>query len=193
MIAVTSLQDHINACKKFEAEYLISAIDPGFEPSTPNSIKHHLKLGFDDIIEIKKENFIYRNYNSSTINNLYHEQILPNKLHIEKTIKFIESWDQSKPIVVHCWCGVSRSMAIATYILCKLCPESIISNIRYIRSKAPHANPNTLMLSMFEKYLGIEGKIIEAYKKYPYTKKYDCSTNFAPITIFNINEISLTS
>ena len=40
-----------------------------------------------------------------------------------------------------------------------------------------------------EKYLGVEGKINDALKKYPYTVTYDCETNFAPVCIFKINEL----
>ena len=69
------------------------------------------------------------------------------------------------------------------------CDNNIDSNIRYMRSIAPHANPNTLMISMFEKYLGVEEKINEAFKLYPYTVTYDCEVTFAPVTIFKINEL----
>ena len=65
--------------------------------------------------------------------------------------------------------------------------NNIESNIKYIRSIAPHANPNKLMISMFEKNLNIEGKILNSLKKFPYTVNYDCDTNFAPISIFNID------
>ena len=58
-----------------------------------------------------------------------------------------------------------------------------------MRSIAPHANPNTLMVSLFEKYLGVEGQINEAFKKYPYTVTYDCETTFAPVSIFRLNDI----
>ena len=72
MIIVTSLKDHAHVCESVQASHLISVIDPGFEPTTPKFIEKHLKLGFDDIIEIKKENFIYRNSistQSSFLNN----------------------------------------------------------------------------------------------------------------------------
>ena len=36
---------------------LISVVDPGYQPQTPFNIHNHLKLGFDDIIEIKGNNF----------------------------------------------------------------------------------------------------------------------------------------
>ena len=91
--------------------------------------------------------------------------------------------------VIHCWCGVSRSMATATYLLCKEDLKNIDRNVQYIRSIAPHANPNKLLINLFEKYLNIKNEISKAYQKYPYTKVYDCSSNFAPITLFNIQEM----
>jgi len=183
MIIVSSLSDHKNVCESVKASHLISVIDPGFQPPTPKVIKKHLKLGFDDIVEIKENNKIFRGPG------LYNEQILPNIKHINMIVNFVSTWDQLHPIVIHCWCGVSRSMAVAAFILCKLNSNNIDRNIRYMRSIAPHANPNKLMISMFEKYLRIEGKINEAFKLYPYTVTYDCETTFAPVTIFNINEL----
>tara|TARA_B100001123_G_scaffold444881_1_gene594892 strand:+ start:1498 stop:2076 length:579 start_codon:yes stop_codon:yes gene_type:complete len=188
MIIVTSLKDHYDVCKSVHASHLISVIDPGFAPTTPKFIKHHLKLGFDDIIEINKNNFIHRNLSFTKSFNLK-DQILPNMDHINQIIEFVSSWNQKKPIVIHCWCGVSRSMAVAIFIFCKIFPNNIESNVRYMRSIAAHANPNKLMVSLFEKYLNIEGQISEAFKKYPYTITYDCDTNFAPVSIFKINEI----
>tara|TARA_Y100000590_G_scaffold454223_1_gene600625 strand:+ start:876 stop:1448 length:573 start_codon:yes stop_codon:yes gene_type:complete len=189
MIIVCSLKDHVKVCVDYNINYLISVIDPGFEPKTPNNVDYHLKLGFDDIEEIKSNNFIHRKSGSGAYekSNSLESQILPNNYHINKIIDFVSKWDQSSPIAIHCWCGVSRSMATAIYVLCKLRPNNIESNIKYIRSIAPHANPNKLMISMFEKNLNIEGKILNSLKKFPYTVNYDCDTNFAPISIFNID------
>ena len=183
MIIVCSLPDHRNVCESVKASHLISVVDPGFQPETPSCVKSHLKLGFDDIVDIKEENQIYR------MPGLGSEQILPNHEHINKIIHFIETWDQSQPIVVHCWCGVSRSMATAIFIICKINPNKIESNVQYMRSIAPHANPNKLMVSMFENYLEVEGKINETFNKYPHTVTYDCSTNFAPVCIFKLSEL----
>jgi predicted protein tyrosine phosphatase len=116
-------------------------------------------------------------------------QILPNLDHINKIINFIETWDQTKPIVIHCWCGVSRSMATASFLLCKINTKDIEKNVRFIRSIAPHANPNKLMLSMFEKYLNINNELTQAYEKYPHSITYDCTVTFAPVTIFDIKEL----
>ena len=55
MIIVCSLSDLLNVCESIQPKYLISVIDPGYAPETPKGVKNHLKLGFDDIIEISKE------------------------------------------------------------------------------------------------------------------------------------------
>ena len=107
MIIVCSLSDHKNVCESVKASHLISVIDPGFQPLTPKVIQKHLKLSFDDIVEFNKNNKIFRG------SGLFNEQILPNINHINKIVNFVSTWDQSHPIVIHCWCGVSRSMAVA--------------------------------------------------------------------------------
>ena len=45
------------------------------------------------------------------------------------------------------------------------------------------------MIRLFEDNLNLNNQITNAYNKYPYTKVYDCSSNFAPITLFNVNEM----
>ena len=183
MIVVCSLDDLVSVCSSIKPKYLISVIDPGYEPETPKGVEYHLKLGFDDIIEISELNHIFRN-NLDKI-----PQQLPNHKHIDSIVDFSRNILSEDKVLIHCWCGVSRSMATATYILCSRNISNIDRNIRYIRSIAPHANPNKLMIKLFEEKLNIRNQISKAYKLYPYTKVYDCSSNFAPITLFNVNEM----
>ena len=183
MIVVCSLSDVKFVCESIGPSHLISAIDPGYEPNTPKGVEKHLKLGFDDIIEVSDSNSIFR------LNGSIDKQVLPSVSHTNSIIDFLNSWKSTKPIVIHCWCGVSRSMAIATYLICKEDLSNIDKNIRYIRSIAPHANPNKLMVSMFEKYLKVEGKINKTFNKYPHTVTYDCTINFAPVCIFKLSEL----
>ena len=183
MIIVCSLNDLNTVCNSLKPKYLISVIDPGYEPETPSTVKNHLKLGFDDILEVRRDNHIFRN-NVEEI-----PQIPPNQDHVKSIVNFTDDCSSKDVTVIHCWCGVSRSMATATYLLCKGSLNNIDRNIRYIRSIAPHANPNKLLINLFEKYLKLKNEISKAYQKYPYTTIYDCSSNFAPITLFNIQEM----
>ena len=73
--------------------------------------------------------------------------------------------------------------------MCKEDTSNIDRNIRYIRSIAPHANPNKVLIKLFEDFLKVNNQITTAFANYPHTKDYDCSVNFAPITIFNINDM----
>ena len=185
MIIVCSLNDLNIVCNSLKPENLISVIDPGYEPDTPSSVKNHLKLGFDDILEARRDNHIFRN-NVDEI-----PQIPPNQDHVKSIVNFTDDWSSKDVTVIHCWCGVSRSMATLTYLLCRGDSTNIDRNIRYIRSIAPHANPNKLLIELFERSLSLKSEISEAFSKYPCTQTYDCSINFAPVTIFNFDDMML--
>ena len=73
--------------------------------------------------------------------------------------------------------------------MCKKNIKDIDNNIKYIRSIAPHANPNKLLIKLFEEKLKTEDQIAKSFEKYQYTRTYDCSSNFAPITLFNYEEM----
>ena len=183
MIIVCSLKDLETVCESIKPSHVISVIDPGYAPETPAGVNHHLKLGFDDIVEVSANNQIFR-LNTDDI-----PQLPPNNNHTESIIEFSNSWNNQYPIVIHCWCGVSRSMAAASYLMCKEDASDIDRNIRYIRSIAPHANPNKVLIKLFEESLKLNNKISTAFNNHPHTKAYDCSVNFAPITIFDINDM----
>ena len=127
MIIVCSLKDLNVVCESVKPSHLISVIDPGLEPKTPNGVLNHLKLGFDDINEVSENNSIFR------LNTDKFPLLPPNEDHTNSIIDFTKDWDTRKPIVIHCWCGVSRSMATATYLLCREDPVNIDRNIKYIR------------------------------------------------------------
>ena len=174
MIIVCSLKDLEIVCESVKPSHVISVIDPGYAPDTPVGVRQHLKLGFDDITNVSPNNKIFR-LNTDEV-----PQLPPNISHINSIIEFANSWDQSNPLVIHCWCGVSRSMAAATYFMCKNNFSNIDKNIRYVRSIAPHANPNKVMIKLFEDSLNLGNEISTAYMKYPHTKAYDCAINFCP-------------
>ena len=183
MIIVCSLNDLVNVCESVKPKFVISVIDPGYAPETPKGVEYHLKLGFDDIVRISSENKIFR------LNTKEIPQTLPAEGHVNSIIEFTNNYQEHEDIVIHCWCGVSRSMATATYLLCKNNTLTIDKNIRYIRNIAPHANPNKLLISLFEDKLNVGKQISLSYEKLPHTKTYDCSSNFAPVTLFDIKEM----
>ena len=61
---------------------------------------YHLKLGVDDIADPEAgEN-------------------PPGREHIDRLLKVSRKWDANQPLLIHCWAGVSRSMASAFTVLC---------------------------------------------------------------------------
>ena len=183
MIIVCSLKDLETVCDSVKPSHVISVIDPGYAPETPPGVDMHLKIEFDDIVKVSPNNKIFR----LNINEV--PQLAPNINHTNSIIEFANSWDKENTLIIHCWCGVSRSMATATYFMCREDSSNIDRNIRYIRSIAPHSNPNKILINLFEDSLNLDKQISSAYKRYPHTKAYDCSINFAPVTIFNINDM----
>ena len=49
--------------------------------------------------------------------------ILAGEEHIDRLLAFFEQWDQTDPLVIHCYAGVSRSPAAAYVAACALAPH----------------------------------------------------------------------
>lgn len=87
----------------------------------------------------------------------------PRADHIERLIAFGADWDGAAPLIVHCWAGVSRSMAAAYILLCARTAAGCEGQIaKKIRTKAAHANPNRLMVGLADRILGRDGRMIDA-------------------------------
>jgi predicted protein tyrosine phosphatase len=87
----------------------------------------------------------------------------PVRQHIDELLAFSRGWDAKQPLLIHCWAGISRSMASAFTILCdRLGPDREIEIARAMRLRAPHAQPNRLLVSHADDALGRGGKMIAA-------------------------------
>ena len=83
--------------------------------------------------------------------------------HIERVLAFVRGWNRSAPMVVHCYAGISRSTASAFAAACALNPHrDEISIARQIRAASPIAQPNRLIVSLADKVLGREGRMLRA-------------------------------
>ena len=75
----------------------------------------------------------------------------------------MRGWDRSAPLVVHCYAGISRSTASAFAAACLLNPHrDEIAIARQIRAASPIAPPNRLIVSLADKALGREGRMLRA-------------------------------
>ena len=89
--------------------------------------------------------------------------VAPADHHIERVLNFVRNWDRSAPMVVHCYAGISRSTASAFAAACALNPHrDEIEIARQIRARSPIASPNRLMVSLADRALGREGRMLRA-------------------------------
>jgi predicted protein tyrosine phosphatase len=89
--------------------------------------------------------------------------VAPCNTHIEQVLNFVRGWDRSAPLVVHCYAGISRSTASAFAAACLLNPHrDEVSIARQIRAASPIASPNRLIVSLADKALGREGRMLRA-------------------------------
>ncbi len=83
--------------------------------------------------------------------------------HVARLLKFVAAWDRTAPIVIHCYAGISRSTASAFAAACALSPgREEITIARELRRASPTAMPNSLIVSLADRILGREGRMIEA-------------------------------
>jgi predicted protein tyrosine phosphatase len=106
---------------------------------------NHLKVSMDDITE-QMEGFV-----------------APCEAHVEKVLAFVRGWDRTAPMVVHCYAGISRSTASAFAAACLLNPQrDELAIARQIRAASAIASPNRLIVSIADKLLGRDGRMLRA-------------------------------
>jgi predicted protein tyrosine phosphatase len=92
-----------------------------------------------------------------------HGMVHPGSEHVDRILAFIERWDRTAPLLIHCLAGISRSTATAFIATCALNPkanETVIA--RRIRDLSPTASPNMLLVELADERLGRNGRMIEA-------------------------------
>jgi predicted protein tyrosine phosphatase len=83
--------------------------------------------------------------------------------HVARLIRFVQSWDRSAPMVIHCYAGISRSTASAYAAACALNPEREEMTIaQEMRRASRTAMPNSLIVSLADQMLERQGRMIAA-------------------------------
>lgn len=91
--------------------------------------------------------------------------IAPDDAHVQQLIEFARQWDQSAPLLVHCWMGVSRSPAAAVIAALSLYPDqSDMALALRLRAASPYATPNARIIAIGDRLLGREGRLVKAIK-----------------------------
>ncbi len=83
--------------------------------------------------------------------------------HVGKLIAFVRAWGRAKPMVVHCYAGISRSTAGAFVAACALNPgRSELSIAQAMRRASITATPNARIVSIADRMLGRGGRMTAA-------------------------------
>ena len=89
--------------------------------------------------------------------------IIPDEEHVADLLSFVRRWDRRTPLVVHCYAGISRSTASAFAAVCALNPHRDEINIaRTLRRASPTATPNIRIVSLADRLLSRDGRMIAA-------------------------------
>jgi predicted protein tyrosine phosphatase len=147
MIHVCSLARLHATVEETRARHIVTLLRLVERVQRPTHIleQNHLVLAVDDIIDPKDGHTV------------------PAEEHVRRLIEFVKVWDRSAPMVVHCFAGISRSTAAAFTAACVLNPRRDEADIaRAIRAASPTAQPNSRIVSIADRMLNREGRMIRA-------------------------------
>jgi predicted protein tyrosine phosphatase len=147
MIVVSSLTHLAEVAAHYEPSHVLTLLSPDDAgQSLPITIaaERHLRLGFHDISEVRSGH------------------IEPKREMIEAILAFGRGWADARPMLIHCWAGISRSSAAAFLMACERSHGYEHDIARELRRQAPFATPNRLMVTLADDLLGREGRMVEA-------------------------------
>ncbi len=146
-VHVCALRHIPDVLERTGASHLISAINADLAPATPARLQvdRHLKLDMHDIIEPSEG------------------ATAPAHQHVGELIEFVQTWDRSAPLLIHCYAGLSRSTAAAFIALCALNPDAPEAAIaQALRRASDTAVPNRRFVSLADAYLRRQGRMLSA-------------------------------
>ena len=126
---------------------VVSLLDPEseFPELGPAYAGRHLRLMFHDI-HVPCENMV-----------------VPGAKHIDHLLTFLERWDPSDSILIHCRAGIGRSTAAAFIAACLHNPDiDELEIATQLRRASPLARPNETLIKIADKALGRKGRMSAA-------------------------------
>lgn len=146
MIYVCNIREMPDHVCTLQPSRLVSVVAPDEMPATPPGIDadRHLRVGVDDICEP------------------FAGQVVPEAHHVDTIVRFLSAWDPGEPILVHCIAGISRSMATALIAMVLRAEGEEQQAAARLRSAAPHAQPNRLIVALADRLLARDGRLIAA-------------------------------
>ena len=147
MIHVCSLARLHDTVRESGARHVVTLIKDISLVHRPATIaaENHLLLDMDDITD-HIEGYV-----------------APAEEHVGDLLRFVRSWDRANPLVVHCYAGISRSTAGAFVTACALNPRrDELSIARALRAASRTAMPNIRIVSLADRMLGRQGRMVAA-------------------------------
>jgi predicted protein tyrosine phosphatase len=147
MIYVCSLSRLEETLAMAGADRVISLLAANTMFTRPSRIRaeNHLLLSMHDIIDVQPD------------------MTPPGAEHVERLFDFARSWDRQRPLVVHCYAGISRSTAAAYIISAMLAPHRDEHELaRALRTASPSATPNQRLIAIADELLRRDGRMTAA-------------------------------
>jgi predicted protein tyrosine phosphatase len=128
--------------------------------------RHVVSLIGDDISIERPSRIVEENYLRLRLHDIsspLQGYVLPAERHVTDLLTFVQRWDRRTPMVVHCYAGISRSTASAFASVCALNPHRDENSIaQALRLASPTATPNIRIVSLADRLLGRQGRMVAA-------------------------------
>ena len=148
MIYVCSLFEMQHYVRLLQPGYLVSLIQPEFQPPTPAGMEssRHLRVAVHDVSE--------SSWGS----------IVPEDKHVRALVAFLEERSRNEGILFHCYAGISRSTAGALIALAIDMEGRELEAAHLLRRAAPFAQPNSRIIALADRILRREGRLVAAHR-----------------------------
>jgi len=91
--------------------------------------------------------------------------VMPESFHVEQFLEFIAAWDRAKPLLIHCYAGISRSTAAAYIAALSFDPQLDEAQLAgTLRRLSSSATPNMRLIELADVILAREGRMVEAIR-----------------------------
>ncbi len=146
MIYVCGLYEMPGYVRSLRPGYLVSLVQPEFQPPTPAEIEveRHLRIAVHDVSEAALG------------------AVVPEEEHIRALVTFLGRRSRDEGLLIHCYAGISRSTAAALIALSLDMDGREMEAARSLRRAAPHAQPNRRIVALADQILGREGRLVAA-------------------------------
>lgn len=146
MIYVCSLFEMQHYVRLLQPGYLVSLIQPEFQPPTPAGMEssRHLRVAVHDVSE--------SSWGS----------IVPEDKHVRAIVAFLEERSRDRGILFHCYAGISRSTAGALIALAIDMDGREMEAGHLLRQAAPFAQPNSRLIELADRILHRDGRLVTA-------------------------------